>query len=341
MAIAKKWKTLVLGAVGLSLCGTSSLAGDVWKIQSHLPTGHVVYKNEAQWVEDVNVMLGGRLTLELLPGGSVVPPNETIDAIKMGIIDGDITSPVYFAGRDAAFAMLADLVGGYEDWVQALSWCEMGGGKELFQELYEPYGIHFAGCPNAGIESVVSKVPIRNIEEFKGVKIRAPQGLASDIFKEMGAVPVNMSASDVFTALEKGVVDAADNSSYVMNSEGGFHDIAKYPILDFHSLPVLSITFNKRKFDKQPEDIQAILTMAARDLATQINMQDLVNRGASMQKDSANGVEVIKWSKEEKEKMRAIAREVWAKASKASPAAKKAYDSHVAHIKRLGLLTDE
>lgn len=71
-------------------------AGEVWRIQSHLPTGHVVFQNEKDWVDDLNVMLGGRLTLELLPGGAVVPPNETIDAVGSGIIDGDITSPAYF-----------------------------------------------------------------------------------------------------------------------------------------------------------------------------------------------------------------------------------------------------
>ena len=215
MKISNLLKTTILAATLLTATASSA---EVWRIQSHLPSGHVVFQNEQDWINEVNVMLGGRLTMELLAGSAVVPPNETIDAVGAGIIDGDITSPAYFAGRDPAFAMLADLVGGYENWTQALAWCELGGGKELLQEIYLKYNAHLAGCANAGIESVASKKPIRNIADFEGIKIRSPQGLASSIFSKMGASPVNMGMADIFLALEKGVVDAADISSYAMNS---------------------------------------------------------------------------------------------------------------------------
>ena len=134
-----KFTAITSGLIGATLFITSTAisAGEVWKIQSHLPTGHLVYQAEQAWVNNVNVMLGGRLQLELLPGGAVVPQNETIDAIGYGIIDGDITTPAYFAGRDKGFAMLADLIGGYDDWTQAFAWCEFGGGKELFQKAYD------------------------------------------------------------------------------------------------------------------------------------------------------------------------------------------------------------
>ena len=106
-------KVAVIG-MALGALSSNALAEEVWKIQSHLPTGHIVYQAEDAWVNNVNEMLGGRLRLELLPGGSVVAASETIDAMGYGIIDGDITSPAYFAGLDKGFAMLADLVGGYE-----------------------------------------------------------------------------------------------------------------------------------------------------------------------------------------------------------------------------------
>lgn len=337
-----KKNTLVttLSLMGLSMVGTSSnvYAEEVWKIQSHLPTGHIVYKAEQAWVDNVNEMLGGRLTLELLPGGSVVAQNETIDAIGYGIIDGDITSPAFFAGLDKGFAMLADLVGGYTDWTQAFAWCEYGGGKELFQEAYDKYDIHFVGCSNAGIESLVSKKPIRSVDEFDGVKVRAPSGLASEIFTDMGAAPINMGIGDVYSALEKGVIDAADASSYVMNSAAGYHEMAKYPIVDFHSLPVLSMSVSKKKWNAQPKDIQQIITTAYRDLTVQINLSDMVARGEVLAQDKAQGVEPIYWSAQEQNKMREIAKGVWLKASKQSDLAKKAYESHVQFMERLGLL---
>ncbi|WP_036183142.1 TRAP transporter substrate-binding protein DctP [Marinobacterium lacunae] len=330
-------KCIVSGVV-LSALSVSAQAEEVWKIQSHLPTGHIVFQAEQSWVNNVNEMLGGRLRLELLPGGSVVPPNETIDAIGYGIIDGDITSPAYFAGRDKGFAMLSDLVGGYENWTQAFAWCEFGGGKELFQQAYDKFNIHFVGCSNAGIESLISKKPIRSVEDMAGIKVRAPSGLASNIFAKMDASPVNMGMADIYSALEKGVIDAADASSYVMNSDAGYHDIAKYPIVDFHSLPVLSMSVSQKKWDAQPKDIQQIITTAYRDLTVQINLQDMVSRGDVMKADRNKGVEPIYWSQEEKAKMRDIAKEVWSEAAEQSDLAKQAYESHVAFMKRLGLL---
>lgn len=325
-------------AVALTAISATSAAAEVWRIQSHLPSGHPVYQAEERWVEDVNTMLGGRLTLELLPGGAVVAYNETIDAIGQGIVDGDITSPVFFAGRDPAFALLGDLVGGYERWDQALAFCELGGGKELLQEVYAEYGIHLAGCGNAGIESVVSTKKVAGIEDMEGVKIRAPEGLASELFRAMGAAPVNLPGTEVYTSLEKGVIDASDFGSYVMNRKSGMHDIANYPILRLHSMPVLSVSFNKEKFDAQPEDIQAILEMAARDLTVRVNLEDMVAEGAAIQEDRAAGVEPQDWSEEDRRKMREMAQELWADYAERGENAQKAYDAQVAFMKKLGLL---
>lgn len=334
----KTFKALAGSVAFLAIFIGIATAQEVWRIQSHLPTGHVVYQNELDWISELNVMLGGRLTLELLPGGAVVPPNETIDAVGAGIVDGDITSPVYFSGRDPAFAILADLVGGYEDWTQALAWCELGGGKELLQEIYREYNAHLAGCANAGIESVASTKPIRTISDFEGIKIRSPQGLASEIFAEMGASPVNMGMADIFLALEKGVVDAADISSYAMNSQGGFHEVAKFPLLDFHSLPVLSVSFNLDKYNAQPDDIKAILNMAVRDLATQINLKDMMSRGEAMAGDIEKGVEVVVWSADDRQAMRNIAQEIWEKAAAKSDLSRRAYESQTTFLKNIGLL---
>ena len=329
-------KTLI--GAGICALALPAIAEEMWQIQSHLPTGHKVFQAEKDFIDNVNVMLGGRLTLKLLAGNAVVPANETIDAIGYGVIDGDITSPAYFAGRDKGFAMMADLIGGYENWQQAFAWCEYGGGKELFQKIYDKYDIHFVGCANSGLESLVAKEPIRSVEDFEGVKVRAPQGLASALFTKMGALPVNMGMADIYTAMEKGVIDASDISSYTMNSALGFHDIAKYPIVDFHSLPVLSMSVSKEKWDAQPADIQAIVTTAYRDLALQINLTELVDVNNVKKADVAKGVEPIYWSDEEKSKMRELARETWEEASKESELAKEAYESHVAFMKKIGLL---
>tara|TARA_X000000368_G_scaffold291259_1_gene231541 strand:+ start:208 stop:1212 length:1005 start_codon:yes stop_codon:yes gene_type:complete len=329
------------GLLGMlfALLFTFSVKAETWKVQAHLPTGHTVYQFIDDWVKEVNTMLGGRLTLELYPAKAIIPPFETLEAVQMGIIDADITSPAYFAGRDPAIPLLADLIGAYSNWFEAATWCEYGGGKELYQKMYKGFGAHFVGCPNAGIESVASKKPINSIADFKGVKMRAPSGTATQLLKAMGASPVNLSGGEVYNALEKGVIDAADLSDYVANKSLGLHKVAKYALVDFHSMPVLSLTVNMKKWNAQPKDIQAILNMATRDMGTQINMRQLMLRGPAEKDDLENhGVTIINWSDDERKKMRAMAAKIWEQESKKSDFAKQAYDNQISYLKTIRML---
>ena len=331
-------KSGLLGML-LALLFTFSVKAETWKVQAHLPTGHTVYQFIDDWVKEVNTMLGGRLTLELYPAKAIIPPFETLEAVQMGIIDADITSPAYFAGRDPAIPLLADLIGAYSNWFEAATWCEYGGGKELYQKMYKGFGAHFVGCPNAGIESVASKKPINSIADFKGVKMRAPSGTATQLLKAMGASPVNLSGGEVYNALEKGVIDAADLSDYVANKSLGLHKVAKYALVDFHSMPVLSLTVNMKKWNAQPKDIQAILNMATRDMGTQINMRQLMLRGPAEKDDLENhGVTIINWSDDERKKMRAMAAKIWEQESKKSDFAKQAYDNQISYLKTIRML---
>ena len=326
-------------AMLFALLFTFSVKAETWKVQAHLPTGHTVYQFIDDWVKEVNTMLGGRLTLELYPAKAIIPPFETLEAVQMGIIDADITSPAYFAGRDPAIPLLADLIGAYSNWFEAATWCEYGGGKELYQKMYKGFGAHFVGCPNAGIESVASKKPINSIADFKGVKMRAPSGTATQLLKAMGASPVNLSGGEVYNALEKGVIDAADLSDYVANKSLGLHKVAKYALVDFHSMPVLSLTVNMKKWNAQPKDIQAILNMATRDMGTQINMRQLMLRGPAEKDDLENhGVTIINWSDDERKKMRAMAAKIWEQESKKSDFAKQAYDNQISYLKTIRML---
>ena len=94
-------------------------------------------------------MTGGELQIELTPVGSVVPYNETMDAISQGILQGDITSTVYFSGRSKVFALLGDLIAGYERPDQIGMFCYYGGGRELLQEAFDKYAdgnVKVVGC---------------------------------------------------------------------------------------------------------------------------------------------------------------------------------------------------
>ncbi|MDX1541442.1 MAG: TRAP transporter substrate-binding protein, partial [Geminicoccaceae bacterium] len=302
-----------------------------------------------EWAPKVEAMSGGELKLELLPAGSVVPYRETIDAVANGILDGDLTAVSYFSGRDPVFAVIGDLIAGYDTVDQVQGFCEHGGGKEVLQKAMDEVtggDVHVVGCGPYAKEALVSKVPIRTVEDFEGVKIRSPEGLAAEVFRRAGASPVALPFSEVFTSLEKGIVDAADASAYVNNTQTGMHEIAKYPLYPgIHSMAVLQFTINQDTWDGLTDAQRAILDVwydaAYNDLRRYADMKDQ----ETVQKDKAGegtkDIEVIDWPQEERDKFRQIAIGAWQDFAQQSELAREAYEAHVGYMMQIGLLSRE
>ncbi|MEQ5828877.1 TRAP transporter substrate-binding protein [Sulfitobacter sp. NFXS29] len=316
------------------------------KVQSASTASHfsLRYLSET-WVPKLESMTGGRITIELLPNSAVVPHRETPDTVSMGILDGDYTSVMYFAGRDPAFALMGDLTAGYDTADQTQAFCSIGGGREMLQKIYDAKNldVHVIGCGAYSREAFVSKEPIRGVEDLKGRKIRAPEGLASAVFKAAGATPVAIPGSEVYTSLEKGVIDAADNSAYSNDKANGMHDIAKYPIFPgIHSTPFQQFTVSKSVWNALSEADQQILTVwyeaATNDLRRAVDKQDRELVAADRAGDD---IEVIDWTQEDRDAFREIAIGEWEKFSQGSELAREAYDTHVAFLKSIGLLADE
>ena len=301
--------------------------------------GSLPQKLDEAFTERVKAMSGGRLIIEALPGGSIVAPTESLDAVSSGVLDVQQGGPGYWTGKDAAFSLLGDLQGGWQNPQQAQQWIEYGGGKELVQELYARYGVHFVGGVWYGTESLVSKKPIRGLADFAGVKIRAPVGMGQDIFKRLGAAPVNLPGSEVYTALERGVVDASDWSTLSMNQDLGYHKLARYPIYPgVHSMPMSDVAVNQKRWDELSPDLKAIVEVAVHDLSREMVQRNALEDERVAADAKTLGFEPVNWSAEERGKFRAVAREVWKDYAGRSEMAKRVYDSQIAFLTRLGLL---
>ena len=327
-----------------TVAASSAFAADrVLKIQTSANASHasMAYLNEV-WVPKLESMTGGSLTVELLAVDAVVPRRETPEAIGVGILDGDLTSINYFAGIDPAFALMGDLIAGYDSADQIQAFCAQGGGKEMLQKLFDAHypGVHVVGCGAYAREAFVSKVPVRGVADMKGLKIRSPEGLAADVFKRAGAAPVSMSGSETYGALEKGVIDAADNSAYANNDANGMHKIAKYPIFPgIHSTPILQFTVGQEVWDELTEAEQIALEtwyLAAYNGLRQYF--DRLDRQLVARDKAAGDIEVIDWSQAERDKLRVIAQEAWNDFAAGSDLAKEVFDTHVAFMKQAGLL---
>ncbi|MEL0614064.1 TRAP transporter substrate-binding protein [Marinomonas arenicola] len=338
--MSKLMTTLTTAALA-GVLSTSAFAADYkFKFQSSDPSGDKNYQIQQEWVKRVETMSGGRVHIDLLPVGSVFKHTETLDGIKMGILDGQITATSYFSGKDPAFGLIGNTVGAWSNTQQLLQYINYGGGYELMNELYAPYGVKFIGGSTTGVEALVSRVPLDSVADLKGLKIRAPEGLVQQVFAAAGAAPVNLPGSEVFTGLSKGVIDAADYTVFSTNQKAGMNDIATHPVYPgFHSLPLIDISMSKKKWDKLPADIQAILTVSVRDFAEDITTQLRIADEAAVKVAKANPkITIHNWSPEERKKFRAIARVQWKEFAKRSPNAQKVYDSITTYLEENGLL---
>ncbi len=340
------FSTVVALAAALGISLGAAAEAKTLKVQTSSTASHftLAFLNE-KWVPKLKEMTGGSLEIELLPIKSVVPHRETPEAVSMGILDGDLTSINYFAGRDPAFALMGDLIAGYDSADQIQTYCADGGGKEMLQKLYDKFqpGVHVVGCGAYAREAFVSKVPINSVADFAGVKVRSPEGLASEVFKRAGASPVSLPGSEVYTALEKGVIDAADNSAYANNDANGLHKIAKFPIFPgIHSTPILQFTVSQSAWDQMsPAERTALETWylaAYNDMRRIVDMED---RKLVARDKAAGDLTVIDWPQAERDKFREIAVGAWKDYAGSSEMAQEVYASHIAFMKQIGLLKQD
>ncbi|WP_407333535.1 TRAP transporter substrate-binding protein [Enterovibrio sp. 27052020O] len=331
----------LLAATLTGLFSTSALAADfTLKIQSSDPSGDLNYKLQQEWAERVELMSNGRIDIDLLPVGSIVKHTETLGSIKLGIIDGHVTATGYFSGKDPAFGLIGNMVGAWSDTTQLLQYMNYGGGNELMTELYAPYGVKFIGASTTGVESFISKKPLNGVDDLKGLKLRAPEGLVQQVFAAAGATPVNLPGSEVFTGLSKGVIDAADYTVFSTNQKAGMNDIATHPVQPgFHSLPLIDISISQKKWDAMPADLQEILTTSVRDFSYDITTQlKIADQAAVTEAQNNPNITLHDWSADERKKFREIAKTQWKVFAERSPNAQKVYDSVTLFLTSNGLL---
>jgi len=329
--------TSVLGLSPLGLTG--AMAADyTLRIQTHYAPETPSGKLAQQFVDDVETMSGGRLDIEMFFSSSVVKSVETFDAAASGILDGDMTGGAYQTGKNPAFQFVGDIMGGYDTPWQQYAWLYYGGGYDAANKLYNEYNMQLIGWWIYGQESLSSSKPLRGPADLKNWKFRSPPGLETEIFAELGAKPVVMDFTEIFTALETKVIDGADASGLANNVGLGLYDLvdnATYP--GFHSMPSDHLAIRKDAWDGLPEDLQRIIEVAMQKLSFQTALTFEVKNNEAAAALTAKGVKLWDWSPEDRATFRAAAQKAWQGWADKTPEARALVDSHVAFLKTLGL----
>jgi TRAP-type mannitol/chloroaromatic compound transport system substrate-binding protein len=308
------------------------------RIQTHYAPETVSVKLATQYIDNIQTMSGGEIEVEMFYASSVVKSPETFDAAATGILDCDMTGGSYQTGKNPAFQFVGDIMGGYATPYQQLSWLYYGDGLAAAQKLYNKYDMQLIGWWVYGQESFASSRPIRNADDFKNWKFRSPPGMETVIMAKLGAKPIVMDFTEIFTALETGIIDGADASGLANNVGLGLYDIVKHANFPgFHSMPSDHLACNKAVWDAMPEAHQRIMNVAMESLALQtaLTFEKKNAEAAAMLKEQ--GVTLWEWSAEDLGKFRAASQAAWPEFA-TTPEAKALVASHMEYLTQLGLV---
>jgi TRAP-type mannitol/chloroaromatic compound transport system substrate-binding protein len=231
--------------------------------QSTWPAKDIFHEYALDFAKKINDMTGGELKIDVLPAGAVVPAFGLLDAVTKGTLDGGHGVVVYHYGKQAALALWGSGPAFGMDAQQLLSWHKYGGGKELLAKLYASIGANVVSFPYGPMFTQPLgwfKKPVTKVEDFKGLKYRTV-GLSVDVFTGMGAAVNALPGGEIVSAMDRGLLDAAEFNNMSSDRVLGFPDVSKNCMLQsYHqNAEQFEIMFNKTKFDSLPARMKAII----------------------------------------------------------------------------------
>ncbi len=227
-------KTLTTGVAALALTASAALAETVIRVQSVIPAQADEVHMLEDFAADVAALTGGSLKIEVLPAGAVVGVRETLDAVDSGLIEGGFAWTHYWSGKHPAAMLFGSPVAGAGvgiDNIAFVSWFQYGGGKELYDQLWDEMGMNVKGfmLQPVGPEALGwFKEPIESMADFRKYRFRTPPGIPGQTYKDIGVASVAMGGGDILPALEKGTIDAAEWCCPKPDSVFGFQKVLKH-----------------------------------------------------------------------------------------------------------------
>ncbi|MEJ2718524.1 MAG: TRAP transporter substrate-binding protein [Deltaproteobacteria bacterium] len=254
---------------GVAAAGTTVSAPAVWakgktykwKMVTTWPPNFPVLQTGAErFAKRVKEASNGRLQIEVFAGGELVPPLGCFDAVSKGTVQAFSGASYYWAGKVPAAQWFAAVPFGFNP--QGInSWFYGGDGLKLWEETYAPFNLVPRPQGNTGVQmGGWFRKEIKTMADFKGLKMRIP-GLGGKVLAKAGATVVLLPGAEIFTSLERGVIDATEWVGPLHDNRMGFYKAAKYYYYPGWHEPgtCLEVTFNKKAYDSLPSDLKTIL----------------------------------------------------------------------------------
>ncbi len=299
-----------------------------WRLTSSFPKSlDTIYGAAEVFAKAVAEMTDNRWQIQVFASNEIVPGLQALDAASNGTVEMCHTASYYFVGKDPTFAF-----GTAVPWSlnsrQMQAWLYEAGGTELLNEFYAKFYVHMLPCGNTGCQmGGWFRKEIKTVQDLNGLKMRIG-GFAGQVLSKLGVVPQQIAGGDIYPALEKGTIDAAEWIGPYDVEKLGFYKVAPYYYYPgyWEGGPELNLFFNSAKWNELPKVYQAIAINAAHHGNTYMQARyDVANPGA-LKKLVANGAQLRPYSPEILEASFNASQQVYAETAAVNPDFKKVLD---------------
>jgi len=324
--------TFLAGAVALAASAAvaaAELPEVKWRLQSSFPKSlDTLHGGAEQVARRVGDITGGRFQISVFAAGEIVPPLQVLDAVQNGTVQAGHTAGYYYFGKDPAFAFATAVPFGLNA-RQQQAWMNYGGGLALLRELYGQYNvINFpAGHTGAQMGGWFRR-EIHTLEDLKGLKMRIA-GLGGVVLSRLGVVPQQIGGPDIYPALEKGTIDAAEWVGPYDDEKLGFHKVAPHYYYPgwWEGGPTLDVIVNLDAWRALPPPYQAALEAAAAEAQLHMLAKYDAANTAAMKRLIAAGVKLHAFPPEVMRAAYLAATQYYEETAAVNPRFRKVYES--------------
>ena len=304
-----------------------------WRLTSSFPKSlDTIYGGAEQVAKYVAEMTDNKFQIQVFAAGEIVPGLQALDATSSGTVEMCHTVSYYYVGKDPTFAIFASVPFGLNA-RQQNSWLFQGGGNELANEFFKKSNVIGFPCGNTGTQmGGWFRKEIKTVADLSGLKMRIG-GIAGQVLQKVGVVPQQLAGGDIYPALEKGTIDAAEWVGPYDDEKLGFAKVAKYYYYPgfWEGGPTVHAFANLEKFNSLPKNYQAILTNATAHANTWMAARYDMQNPAALKRLVAGGTQLRPFTNEVLEACLKSTNELWAEISAKNADFKKVIDAMQAY----------
>ena len=299
-----------------------------WRLASSFPKSlDTIYGAAETFSKRVSQLTNGKFNIRVFAGGEIVPALQVMDAVQAGTVEMGHTASYYYFGKDPTFAFDGVVPFGLNSRQQA-AWFDQGGGKALLRDFFKDYGIvNFMGGNTGAQMGGWFRKEVKTVQDLNGLKMRIG-GFAGRVMQKLGLVPQQIAGGDIYPALEKGTIDAAEWIGPYDDEKLGFNKVAPFYYTPGWWEPGLQVSFyiGIKEWEKLPKEYQYAIEAASYEAHVVMQAEYDARNPAALARLLKNGVKLRAFSKEIMEACWKASNEVMEEESAKNAKFKKIYD---------------